>query len=164
MTLGGVYALKRIPSETTSVAVKDRLAAERTDRWGSTRIVDPMTPNRSLTAITALAVGGLLLVASLVLGMSPLLGGGENCAASPPAELGEGSFSATVSVSLIPYGASCAFEIYETGAVLSPGPSPMWTIGIVAGLFLVSGAIVALTRDSVRAGRSRGTANQDAHG
>jgi hypothetical protein len=40
----------------------------------------------------------------------------------------------------------------------------MWTIGIVAGLFLVSGAIVALTRDSVRAGRSRGTANQDAHG
>jgi hypothetical protein len=53
--------------------LEDRLAAERTDRWGSTRIVDPTTPNRSLTAITALAVGGFLLVASLVLGMSPLL-------------------------------------------------------------------------------------------
>lgn len=114
-----------------------------------------MTPNRSLAAIFALAVGGILLLGSLALGMFPLLGGGEECATNAPAELGEGGFGATVSVSLLPYGASCVFEDSEAGAVFSPGPSPIWTIAIVIGLVLVLRATVALTRSSVSGPRSR---------
>jgi hypothetical protein len=124
-------------------------------------MVDPMTPNRSLAAIFALAVGGFLLLGSLALGMFPLLGGGEECATSAPAELGEGGFGATVSVSLLPYGASCVFEAYEAGAVFSPGPSPIWTFAIVIGLMLVLGATVALTRSSVSGPRSRKRVSQN---
>lgn len=114
-----------------------------------------MTPNRSLAAIFALTVGGIFLLGSLALGMFPLLGGGEECATSAPAELGEGSFRATVSVSLLPSGASCVLEDYETGSVFSQGPSPIWTIAIIIGLVLVLGATGALMPSSVSGPRSR---------
>lgn len=112
-------------------------------------MVSEMTPTRLSATISTLVVGGVGLFGSLALGMLPLLGGWEECAASTSAEVGEGSFDAAVSVSLFPYGASCAFKLYETGAVLSPGPSPIWTIAIVIGFMLVVGAAVALALSSV---------------